>query len=97
MKKLYRSNSDRKICGVCGGIGEYFGIDSTIVRLIFLVFGLVSVGVVFYLLAALIMPMELQATVIYSDQCVFWNENFCGVNIYFGTGYTLDMNDMEGV
>ncbi|MCI8317213.1 MAG: PspC domain-containing protein [Lachnospiraceae bacterium] len=59
MKKLYRSNSDRKICGVCGGIGEYFGIDSTIVRLIFLVFGLVSVGVVFYLLAALIMPMEL--------------------------------------
>ena len=59
MKKLYRSNSDRKICGVCGGIGEYFGIDSTIVRLFFLVFGLVSVGVVFYLLAALIMPMEL--------------------------------------
>jgi len=59
MKKLYRSNSDRKICGVCGGIGEYFGIDYTIVRLIFLVFGLVSVGVVFYLLAALIMPMEL--------------------------------------
>ena len=59
MKKLYRSNSDRINCGVCGGIGEYFGIDSTIVRLIFLVFGLVSVGVVFYLLAALIMPMEL--------------------------------------
>ena len=59
MKKLYRSNSDRKICGVCGGIGEYFGIDSTIVGLIFFVFGLVSVGVVFYLLAALIMPMEL--------------------------------------
>lgn len=30
MKKLYKSDVDRKLCGVCGGIAEYFGIDSTI-------------------------------------------------------------------
>lgn len=59
MKKLYKSSSDRKICGVCGGIAEYFGIDSTVVRLIFIIFGLVSVGVIFYILAALLMPQEI--------------------------------------
>ena len=37
MKKLYRSRKDRKIAGVCGGIGEYLGIDPTILRVIFLV------------------------------------------------------------
>lgn len=58
MKKLYKSNTDRKICGVCGGIAEYFGIDSTVVRLIFIIFGLESVGVIFYILAALLMPNE---------------------------------------
>jgi phage shock protein C len=37
MKKLYRSETDRKIAGVCGGIGEFLDIDSTIVRLIAIV------------------------------------------------------------
>lgn len=37
MKKLYKSDVDRKLCGVCGGIAEYLGIDSTIVRLIWVV------------------------------------------------------------
>jgi phage shock protein PspC (stress-responsive transcriptional regulator) len=36
-KRLYRSTSDRKIAGVCGGIAEYFDIDSTWVRIIFLI------------------------------------------------------------
>lgn len=58
MKKLYKSENDRKICGVCGGIAEYFGIDSTLVRLVFVLFGLLSVGVAFYILAALLMPNE---------------------------------------
>lgn len=58
MKKLYKSVNDRKLCGVCGGIAEYFGIDSTIVRLIFVIIGLASAGTVllFYLIAAAIMP-----------------------------------------
>ncbi len=33
MKKLYRSRKDKKLCGVCGGLAQYFEIDSTIVRL----------------------------------------------------------------
>ena len=36
-KKLYKSVKDRKITGVCGGIAEYFGIDSSIVRIVWLV------------------------------------------------------------
>lgn len=35
MKKLYRSSSNKKIAGVCGGLAEYFNIDATIVRIIF--------------------------------------------------------------
>lgn len=60
MKKLYKSSSDRKLCGVCGGLGEYFGIDPNVVRLLFVVVGLMSAGggVVFYLLAALLLPEE---------------------------------------
>ena len=49
---------DKKICGVCGGLGEYFNIDSTLIRLVFVIFGLASfgTGVAFYLIAALVMP-----------------------------------------
>lgn len=58
-KKLYRSNKDKKIFGVCGGIAEYFEIDSTVVRLgaILLAF-CVGGGVLAYLIAALVMPEE---------------------------------------
>lgn len=34
-KKLYRSTSDKMIAGVCGGLGEFFGIDPTIIRVVF--------------------------------------------------------------
>lgn len=34
MKKLYKSSTDRKIAGVCGGIAEYLGVDSTLVRIV---------------------------------------------------------------
>lgn len=57
-KRLYRSRSNRMIAGVCGGISEYFSIDPTIVRLIFVllaIFG-VSAGFWIYLIAALIVP-----------------------------------------
>ncbi len=58
MKRLCRSESDRKLCGVCGGIGAYLGIDPTVIRLIFVFLGLASVGVVFYILAAILIPPE---------------------------------------
>ncbi len=59
MKRLYKSRTDRKIFGVCGGIADYFNIDSTIVRLIavILIFG-IGTGVLAYLVAALIMSDE---------------------------------------
>ena len=55
-KKLYKSTTDRKLFGVCGGIAEYFGIDSSIVRLALVLFVLaVGSGVLFYLIAALVL------------------------------------------
>ena len=58
MRKLCKSEMDKKICGVCGGLGEYFNSDSTLIRLVFVIFGLASfgTGVAFYLIAALVMP-----------------------------------------
>lgn len=44
MEKLYLSNTDRKIGGVCGGLGEYFNKDSTIFRIIFVLVAVLSAG-----------------------------------------------------
>ena len=57
-KKLYRSKKDRMIGGVCGGIANYFNADPTIVRLIWAVATLISVGlgILVYLLAWIIVP-----------------------------------------
>jgi phage shock protein C len=55
-KKLCRSNSDKKICGVCGGIAEYFGIDSTLVRLGWALVTLFGPGILAYIICALIIP-----------------------------------------
>ena len=59
MKKLYRSSDDKKIAGVCGGIGEYFDIDPTIVRL--LAVALLFAGgsaILAYIIAWVIVPPE---------------------------------------
>lgn len=58
MKKLYRSKTDKKICGVCGGLGEYLNVDSTLVRLVWLLIALTGSGILIYFLAAIIMPDE---------------------------------------
>ena len=55
MKKLYKSNN-RMICGVCAGIAEYLGIDPTVVRLIWAALGLPGTGILLYIIAALVMP-----------------------------------------
>jgi phage shock protein C len=61
-KRLMRSSVDSKIAGVCGGIAEYLGVDSTIVRLIWVVAFFVPVPVclalVSYLVAWIIVPLE---------------------------------------
>lgn len=60
MKKLVKSRKDKKLCGVCGGIAKYLDTDSTIVRIITLILGVISFGatVVVYFGAALVMPFE---------------------------------------
>lgn len=58
-RKLYRSKNNRMIAGVCGGLGDYFNIDPTLVRLLFVLIGLtVGGGVLIYLLLWLILPEE---------------------------------------
>jgi phage shock protein C len=58
-KRLYRNRSKRVLFGVCGGLAEYFNIDPTIMRLIFIItlfFG--GLGILAYLILALITPLE---------------------------------------
>ena len=58
-KRLYRSKNDKMISGVCGGLGQYFGVDSTLVRLVFLlmlIFG--GSGFIIYLIMAIVVPEE---------------------------------------
>lgn len=57
MKKLYRSNTNRKLSGVCGGLAEHFDIDPTIIRLIFIFLTLFGGGgLLIYLICALVIP-----------------------------------------
>ncbi len=56
-KKLSKSKYDKKICGVCGGIAEYFNWDSTMVRLAWALFTVLGgSGILAYIVAALVMP-----------------------------------------
>lgn len=61
-KKLYKSRSDKKLCGVCGGLAKYLEMDPTIVRLIGAALVLFTgVGLVAYIVAALVIPFEPEA------------------------------------
>jgi phage shock protein PspC (stress-responsive transcriptional regulator) len=56
-KKLYRSTTNKKLFGVCGGLAEYFDVDPTVVRIIYLLLLLgAGFGLLAYLICALIMP-----------------------------------------
>jgi len=58
-KKLYRSRTDRKIWGVCGGLAKYFDIDTTIVRVIaILTLFLGTTGIWAYIIMRLVVPEE---------------------------------------
>ena len=58
-KKLYRSQTDRWLLGVCGGLGEYFNVDPVLFRLLFIIFGLVfGGGILLYLIFWIVMPMK---------------------------------------
>ena len=58
-KKLYRSQSDRKIWGVCGGLAKYFDIDPTIIRVIAVASIFVTgAGIIAYVIMAIVVPIE---------------------------------------
>lgn len=63
-KKLYRSRENRMIGGVCGGVGEYFDIDPTLVRVLFILgafLGIPGALVLIYLIMLIIVPQETPA------------------------------------
>jgi phage shock protein PspC (stress-responsive transcriptional regulator) len=56
-KKLYKTRNDKKICGVCGGIAEYFNIDPTLIRIGWTLLAICAgSGVLAYIICAIIMP-----------------------------------------
>ena len=57
-KKLYRSRNSRMICGVCGGIAEYFNIDPTLIRLAWIILTCMGfgTGIIAYIIAAIVIP-----------------------------------------
>jgi len=58
-KRLMRSNTDKKLAGVCGGLAEYLDVDSTIVRLAFVLLSLYfGNGLLLYIIAYLVMPED---------------------------------------
>lgn len=65
MRKLYRSRKDVKLAGVLGGLAEHLGVDSTLIRLIFVVLAIASFGLMalLYIVAIFIFPKEPQSTV----------------------------------
>ena len=59
-KRLYKSSTDKKVCGVCGGIANYFDVDPSVIRLIWVIFTLAGgSGLIAYIIAAIIMPDEM--------------------------------------
>ncbi|MCR5786031.1 MAG: PspC domain-containing protein [Eubacterium sp.] len=56
-KRLCKSNYDKKLCGVCGGIAEYLDVDPTIIRLLWILFTIMGgAGILAYIIAAIVMP-----------------------------------------
>lgn len=60
-KRLYRSRHERVIAGVCGGLAQYFAVDPTLVRIIWVLLALSGTGVLLYLVALLVIPEEPRA------------------------------------
>ena len=60
-KRFYKSTADKKLCGVCAGIAEYFEIDPTIIRIIYAVISLCTSGfpgLLIYVILAIVLPKD---------------------------------------
>ena len=90
-KKVYLSDRDKKIAGVCGGIAEYFDLDSTIVRLAWVLFAILAgTGIIAYIIAAIIMPKR--ANNHRSDIDI--NNDYEAIENYEATEETKDKNGL---
>lgn len=57
MKRLYKSDTDKMLCGVCGGLAEYLNIDPSVVRILWVILALCcGAGLLAYIIAAIILP-----------------------------------------
>jgi phage shock protein C len=58
-RKLYRSKTDRKLAGICGGLAQYFNIDATLIRVLFIVLAVLGgSGLILYVAMWIIVPKE---------------------------------------
>lgn len=61
-KKLFRSTTNRMVCGVCGGLEDFFGIDATVIRVLYVVVSLILgagfLGLILYFILAVIIPED---------------------------------------
>lgn len=78
MKKLRRSRHNRMVCGVMGGIAEYFNIDPTIVRVLFLICSFTGFPIVLYLFLAIIIPEE--------ESGYYRNSGYRNTSFYYHSG-----------
>lgn len=68
-KKLYRSKTNRMIGGVCGGLGEYFDVDPTIIRLLWVViFFMGGSGILIYIIFWIVLPEEDEVKEVKNDK-----------------------------
>jgi phage shock protein C len=59
VKRLYRSREERWLAGICGGLGNYFDIDPTVIRVLFVLFSLVvGGGIIAYIILWIVIPQE---------------------------------------
>jgi phage shock protein C len=66
-RKLYRSKDDRMLAGVCGGLAEYFKIDATVVRLLFVIGTVLGgPGLLAYIICLVLMPLEPEVEIVES-------------------------------
>ena len=61
-KHLYKARGHRMVCGVCGGLGDFFGIDATVIRILYVVISLITsagfLGLILYFILAVIIPED---------------------------------------
>ncbi|SHI12141.1 PspC domain-containing protein [Sporanaerobacter acetigenes] len=68
-RKIYRSSTDKVISGVCGGLGEYFNVDPSIIRIFWLMLSIATsgTGILAYIICALVIPEGSNTTIYYDE------------------------------